>query len=206
MLSEEAIREKVELAGRKALEYKDKGFHCSESVFLAINEVLQITDPRMVKAITGFHGGGGSHRLDPNVDMTKLLAGVAAGYQEVGDDGVPIVQVRHLCGALAACIMCTSLLYGRTSPDDDLTCVDELCYELHRRFQEELGHNECKFLREIWVPKTPDGSCSHIYRTGAQIGVDVILHAPQLVRECRPRHEIAPESIPCAARDAVPGR
>ena len=87
-------------------------------------------------------------------------------------------------GALAAGIMCLGLLYGRSSPEDDLTCADELSYELHRRFQEELGHNECQFLREIWVPRSEDESCAPIYQQGTRIIVETILDAHQLVPEC----------------------
>jgi len=50
----------IDQAGSLALEFRRKGFHCSESVFSAINTTLKITDPNMVRIVTGFHGGGGS--------------------------------------------------------------------------------------------------------------------------------------------------
>jgi hypothetical protein len=50
-------RRKIEDAGRIAIECRRKGFHCSESVFTAVNETLKITDPSMVRMVTGFHGG-----------------------------------------------------------------------------------------------------------------------------------------------------
>jgi|GEM_PF-4835599 len=59
-------------AGKRALAYRKKGFHCSESTFLALNETFNITDPSMVRMVTGFHGGGGTHRTEPGVDMTSL--------------------------------------------------------------------------------------------------------------------------------------
>ena len=43
-------------AGKRALAYRKKGFHCSESTFLALNETFNITDPSMVRMVTGFHG------------------------------------------------------------------------------------------------------------------------------------------------------
>lgn len=177
---------RIQEAGRKALEFKEKGFHCSESVFLAINDTFKITDPCMVKAITGFHGGGGTHRLKPGIELTPLLAEIAAGTYQPDPEDMPVDQVQHLCGALAAGIMCMGLLYGRCAPDDDLTCVDELSYEFHRRFKEELGHNECRFLREIWVPRSEDESCTPVYRRGTQIAVEIILSAHELVAECPP--------------------
>ena len=177
---------KIHEAGRKALGYKEQGFHCSESVFLAVNDTLKITDPCMVKIVTGFHGGGGTHRLDPDLDLTPFLEDVAAGRIVSKPDELPLAQVQHLCGALAAGIACVGLLHGRCSPEDDLTCVDELCYELHRRFNEDLGSNECHAIREVWVPRSPDQSCSHVYRTGAQIAVEIILTAHERVPECPP--------------------
>jgi len=59
---DEKERQIIKTAGEKALANRKKGFHCSESVFLAINETFKITDPSMVKMVTGFHGGGGTHR------------------------------------------------------------------------------------------------------------------------------------------------
>lgn len=185
--TEEQARQRratIDAAGERALAYKKAGYHCSESVFLAVNETFQIADPAMVRAATGFHGGGGTHRLKPGIRLTPLLAGVAAGSSEIDPDDPDVEQVKHLCGALAAGILCVGLLYGRRSPEDDLDCVDELSFELHRRFREELGHNECASLREIWVPRSDDESCSPIYRQGARIIAEVLLDAHELVPEC----------------------
>jgi hypothetical protein len=181
---EQARKEFLDAASKRALANKEAGFHCSESVFLAVNETFHITDPNMVKAITGFHGGGGTHRLKEGIELTSLLAEIAAGTLQPDPDDMPVDQVGHLCGALAAGIMCVSLLFGRCSPEDDLTCVDELSYELHRRFKEELGHNECSFLRDIWVPLSDDESCAPVYQRGTQIIVETILDAHLLVPEC----------------------
>lgn len=176
----------IQAAGCRAMEFKEKGFHCSESVFLAINDTLKITDPKMVKIVTGFHGGGGTHRLEPDMDLTAFLEDVAAGRIVGKLDELPMDQVGHLCGALASGIVCIGLLYGRSSPKDDLTCVDELCYELHRRFQEELCSKECHALRDYWVPRSSDQTCAHVYRTGARLAVELVLTAHELVPECSP--------------------
>jgi len=177
-------RKKIAQAGQSAIAFKNKGFHCSESVFMAINDTLKITDPSMVRLITGFHGGGGTHRTEPGVDMTALLAGLAAGTETRPPDEIPLDQVGHLCGAVAAGIACIGLLYGRQSPTDDLTCVDELCFELHRRFVEEFGERECYPLREKWIPIWPSRNCDNVYKRGAEIAVELILSAPELVPEC----------------------
>lgn len=184
----EEIKNKIEEAGRKAVAFRQKGYHCSESTFMAINETLQITDPSMVRMVTGFHGGGGTHRKEPGINLTSALEEVASGRDRRPPEELPFTQIGHLCGALASGIVCIGLLYGRRSPTDDLTCVDELCYELHRRFMEELGENECRALREKWEPLSPKQNCEYVYQKGAEIAVEVILSAEQLVPECPPRN------------------
>jgi hypothetical protein len=176
---------KIEEAGRKAIECRRRGFHCSESVFMAINETLNITDPSLVRIVTGFHGGGGTHRTEPGIDLTSLLEKRASGEDRRPAAELPITQVGHLCGALAAGIVCLGFLHGRRSPGDDLTCVDELSYELHRRFKAEFGENECFALREKYVQSGLHDTCEFIYRRGAQIAVELILEADQLVPECQ---------------------
>ena len=128
----------IEEAGRNAIENRRKGFHCSESTFLAINNTLKITDPSMVRLLTPFHGGGGTHLLDPDANMNEVLEKMASGKDTRPPEEREIVQVGHLCGALAAGLMCIGFLYGRVSGSDDLTCPDELAFELHRRFSEEF--------------------------------------------------------------------
>jgi hypothetical protein len=177
-------RKKIQEAGRSAIASKEKGFHCSESVFMAINETLKITDPSMVRIVTGFHGGGGTHRTEPGVDMTELLTGLASGKDQRPDEEIPLIQVGHLCGAVAAGIACFGFLYGRTSPTDDLTCVDELSFELHQRFTAEFGEKECHPLREKWIPLSPNKTCENVYKRGTEIAVELILTAHELISEC----------------------
>ncbi|MFQ6079516.1 MAG: C-GCAxxG-C-C family (seleno)protein [Thermodesulfobacteriota bacterium] len=177
-------RRKIDEAGRKAVECRRKGFHCSESVFTAVNDILKITDPSMVRMVTGFHGGGGTHRKEPGINLARAMKEVSSGKDRRPRDELPYTQVGHLCGALASGIVCIGLLYGRRSPSDDLTCVDELCFELHRRFSAEFGEKDCRPLREKWVPLWPDHTCETVYRRGAEMAVELILEAPQLIPEC----------------------
>lgn len=183
----EEDKRKIEEAGRKAVEFRQKGFHCSESAFMAINETLKITDPSMVRVVTGFHGGGGTHRKEPEIDLTSVLEELASGRDRRPREELPVEQIGHLCGALASGIVCIGLLYGRRSPTDDLTCVDELCFELHRRFMEEFGEKECRPLRDKWVPLSLNHTCEHVYQRGAEMAVELILEAAQLVSECPKR-------------------
>lgn len=177
--------DKIKEAGQKALAFREEGFHCSESVFLAINETLLITDPALVCMMTGFHGGGGTHRTQPGVDLTGLLADLSAGREKRPISELPITQVGHLCGVVAAGIVCFGLLYGRQTPADDLTCVDELSFELHRRFRAEFGSSECHALRRESLPRLGLSGCELIYRRGAELAVELILQANELIPECR---------------------
>lgn len=177
----------IEKAGRRAIENRHKGFHCSESTFLAINEVLKITDPALVKIVTGFHGGGGTHLKVPDADMNEILEGLASGRDQRPKEELEVEQVGHLCGAIAAGIVCIGFLYGRSSAQDNLKCVDELCFELHKRFSAEFGEKECRSIREKWLPSSGYETCEYVYRRGAEIAVALILDAHKLVPECAER-------------------
>jgi hypothetical protein len=180
----ENLEIKAEKAGLRAVEFRHMGFHCSEATFLAINETLNITDPSMVKIVTGFHGGGGSHRMAEGMDMNAVLEGLASGKDRRSPEEAGLQITGHLCGALASGVVCIGLLYGRVSPTDDLSCVDELTFELHRRFLEAFGEKECAPLREKFVPLSSNHTCEYIYSKGAEIAVRLILEAPKLIREC----------------------
>jgi hypothetical protein len=174
----------IEDAGRRAIDFRRQGFHCSEASFMAINETLKIMDPSMIRIMTGFHGGGGSHRLKPGIDLKRVLEELASGRDHRGPEQAGVAITGHICGPLASGIVCIGYLYGRKSPDDDLTCVDELAFELHRRFLEKLKAKECKALREIWVPISPNHTCEYVYKTGSEIAVELLLEAHTLVPEC----------------------
>lgn len=183
-MRKEIKQELIDRAAVLALEFRKKGFHCSESVFSAINGTLHITDPSMVRIVTGFHGGGGSHRKDSNVDLTSALEELANGRDRRPPEELSISITGHLCGALAAGIVCIGFLYGRRRPTEDLTCVDELCYELHRRFEAQFGEKSCKELRKKYVPQSDHHTCECIYQEGARLAVQLILEAPLLIDRC----------------------
>lgn len=174
-------------AGEKALARREQGYHCSEAVFLAVNDTFHIADPSLVRLITGFHGGGGTRRLVPGTNITELLSRKAAGAQQGASAELPLEQVGHLCGALAAGMACLGLLFGRRSPEEDLTCVDELCFELHRRFTAVFGSRDCRLIRVQYVPYTSGKSCETVYREAAELITQLILEAHLLVPECPPQ-------------------
>jgi hypothetical protein len=175
----------VEDAGRKAIDFRRKGFHCSEASFMAINETLKIMDPAMVRIMTGFHGGGGAHRLKTGLDLKCVLEELASGRDRRDPKEAGVAITGHICGPLASGIMCIGYLYGRRSPADDLSCVDELAFELHRRYLEKLRAKECNALREIWVPKSSNHTCEYVYETGSKLAVELLLEAHTLVPECK---------------------
>lgn len=174
----------MDKAERLALEFRHKGFHCSESVFSAINATLEITDPSMVCIVTGFHGGGGARRLDPDADLTAFLEEVASGRERRDPEQWPVQVTGHLCGALASGIVCIGLLFGRRGPNDDLTCPDELASELHRRFESDFGTKLCRELRQKYVPLSDNHTCEYIYQKGARLAVELILTARERVDGC----------------------
>jgi len=180
-----SIDEIVAKAGQRAIANRRKGFHCSESTFLAINETLNIMDPSLVRMVTGFHGGGGCHRIAEGINMNAVLEELASGRETRMPEEVGLQITGHLCGALAAGVVCIGYLYGRTAPDDDLTCVDELTFELHRRFFDEFGEKECRPLREKYVPLSTNNTCEHIYQRGAEMAVRLILEAPEFMKDCK---------------------
>jgi len=171
-------------AAELAIANRHKGFHCAECVFLAVNETLQITDPSMVHVMTGFHGGGGAHRDHPGIDLKWELEESASGRDQRSMEEKPISITGHLCGALAAGIVCFSLLHGRRQPEDDLTCVDELSYEYHRRFQEKFEYKLCAEIRQKWVPLSENKTCEWIYAQASSMIVELLLESGDLIDRC----------------------
>lgn len=167
-----------------ALENRGKGFHCSESVFLAINETLQIADPELVRMVSGLHGGGGARRKRPGVNLTEHLEKVASGRERRPPDQWPIEVTGHLCGALVSGVICIGLLFGRRGPKEDITCVDELAFELHLRFNAALGSKVCRELARTYVPLSDNHTCEIVYRKGVRLAVELILEAQDLVDSC----------------------
>ena len=180
----EAKKQLLAKAEQLALANRREGFHCSESVFAAINETLQIADPELVRAVTGFHGGGGARRKEPHVDLTACLEEVASGRERRPPEEWSIEVTGHLCGALASGVICIGLLFGRRKPTDDLTCPDELTSELHRRFEEKFETKICREIRQKYVPVSDNNTCEYVYQQGARMAVELILESGEMVDRC----------------------
>jgi len=170
----------IKRTGEKAVQYRCKGFHCSESTFRAVNDVFHLVEPDIARIITGFHGGGGARRKDSSVDLNAVLLEVAAGRDQRPPEELPVETTGHLCGALAAGIAAFGILYGRLTPEDDLTTVDEMSFELHRRFIQEFGTRECSALREKWIPLREEHNCDYTYRWTAETIAEMILDSKRV--------------------------
>lgn len=132
---------------------------------------------------TGFHGGGGVHR-DPMPETKE------AEDQGADQQSAKRTNSAHICGALASGIIMIGYIFGRKSPDDDITCASELAFELHRRFEEEMGTRMCSVLRPFQQKITADpsknekGNCGNVYAAGAKLAVEVILGANETCHLC----------------------
>jgi C_GCAxxG_C_C family probable redox protein len=97
----------------------EKGFHCSEAFFLCVGE-------KILGEINP-----GSQRM-----TTGFAGGIGCTYQEV-------------CGALSGGVMVLSVIFGRTSPDqDDRQCM-ELAAKYRDLFEQHFGTTRCRSLRDM---------------------------------------------------------
>ncbi len=151
-------------ASRLANKHRKLGYHCSESVFAAVVEVLSLrVYPPAPKLASGFHGGGG-----------RIY---------VGGEPVP---TGCMCGALAGGVLALSALYGRTSPKGTrYGCIPHAAGYLHQRFLAEVGGKCCSMLRPLYQRMDPEKSCQELYKKGAELAVEAMFAAPGVFGECK---------------------
>ena len=136
---------------------------------------------------SGFHGGGGRHKVASSDKLEDLKH---HPYAKPDKTTIKITPTGSLCGALAGGIMIIGYLFGRKRPEDDITCASELSFELHKRFQETLGAKICNVLRPFHFKISADaskdghGNCGHVYYTGAKLTTEVILSAHEICPLC----------------------
>ena len=151
-------------AGRLANTHRKAGYHCSESVFAAVVEVMGLkVYPPAPKLASGFHGGGG-----------RIY---------VGGEPTP---TGCMCGALAGGVLALSALYGRTSPKGNrYGCIPHAAGYLHQRFFAEVGGKCCSMLRPLYQRMDPEKSCQELYKKGAELAVEAMFAAPGVFGECQ---------------------
>lgn len=136
---------------------------------------------------SGFHGGGGRH-MEAGLKGPEDLRHPA--YAVPDKTGTKLINTGDLCGSLAAGVMIIGYLFGRRSPEDDITCASELSFELHKRFLETLGSKTCSVLKPFHFKISEDpsrnlaGNCGKVYYTGAKLTVEVILSAHKICSFC----------------------
>ncbi len=140
-------------AGEKCEGYRLQGYHCSESAVRACGGLLGIRLPGEILRVSSGFRGGGG------------------GY---GDR----------CGVVEAGIILISLRYGRTDPTTDVSDYSYLIRLLHERFNKEMGSTYCRILKPFaYYLSGSAQNCSHVYKSGAQIVMTLLLEADRLIRE-----------------------
>lgn len=143
----------MQAAAEKSEEHRLMGYHCSESCIRACSEVLDIKLPEEILKISSAFRGGGG------------------GY---GDR----------CGMLEAGMILISYLYGRTDPKVDVSDYSYLIRILHDRFLAELGGIHCRILKPFAYYLSGEAqNCSHVYKKGAEIVMEVLLEADRIMKE-----------------------
>ena len=136
---------------------------------------------------TGFHGGGGCHKDIVSSDPEELK------HPETMATDPKKSKMKNMggqCGALSAGMMIIGYLYGRRTPEDDISCASELTWELQNRFDETLGSKQCSVLKPFYVKTSEEaarnepGTCGKVYATGAELAVEVILNAHEICPLC----------------------
>jgi len=128
----------------QAQEYVDSGWHCSEGILKAVGE----------------------HYLgEINPQALRISSPFAGGIGGTNEE---------LCGALSGGLMVIGALYGRTDAqtnDDECT---KLSLVYRARFLERFGHIRCANLKDDWVGKKDQETCSVLTAEAAGVLLDVL--------------------------------
>ncbi len=117
---------------RKAFDYHQAGFHCTESVAKAIIDTYGNGDDDAVsRAATAFGGGIGRTHED-------------------------------VCGALSGGVLAIGWLFGRSKPGSDWKDAYEPAAELRKRFLLEYGSTNCGAILELFGEQENMTKCKRL--------------------------------------------
>ena len=135
------IREELE---KKAFDYFDSGFCCSEALSKAIIEHFS-TDPQsfQVKVASAFCGGIGK-------------------------------SLEDVCGALAGGIIAIGHLHGRSKQNDDIGDACRIASEFRRQFIEEFGSTNCGTILSRLGEQKNSMKCKQLTGKAAGILADIL--------------------------------
>jgi C_GCAxxG_C_C family probable redox protein len=117
---------------RKAFDYYNSGFCCSEALAKTIiEEFSESPDGDAVKVASGFCGGMGSTTAD-------------------------------VCGTLAGAVIAVGYLYGRSEPGSDIKAAATIIAEFRRQFIETFGSTNCAALLKAFGPQENRIACKQM--------------------------------------------
>lgn len=132
-----AVMEKARIAMRN-------GWHCSESVVLAVGDQLFPDKlPHILRIAAPFSGGIG-------------------GTQE------------ELCGACSGGLMVIGALHGRIAVNEDDALCLALSSAFRERFKAHFGYLRCKDQREHWIGQPGQPDCAELAAQTVRLLIELI--------------------------------
>lgn len=129
----------------RAGQYMDEGYHCSESILLAVG---------------GYYWG--DERAREALRFATPFAGGVGGTNE------------ELCGALSGGLMVIGGLYGRRDgPLPDQECQD-LGARFRAEFLREFGWLKCRDLKEHWIGTAEERSCKLLVEKASEVLIRIL--------------------------------
>ena len=135
-------REELE---KKAFDYYNNGFCCSESLSKAIiDHFADNPEGYSVNTASAFCGGIGKTRAD-------------------------------ICGALAGAVIAVGYLYGRTEQGKDISLAAAIIAEFRRQFIEAFGATNCTLLLEKMGEQEKANKCKQMTQKATGMLYDILI-------------------------------
>jgi C_GCAxxG_C_C family probable redox protein len=134
-----------EATQKRAFDYFVSGFHCAESVSMAIVEVFAEKRP-------------------------PELPAMASGFVR----GVGRTQ-GELCGALSGGVIALGHLFGRTKPREDIDELTQLVTEYRNRFSQTFGSSRCQDLLDRFGTQTDWDKCKQMTGEAAGLLAEILM-------------------------------